>query len=52
MGIERHLCLVCDDRVKYKITRVRKIYYGCVVYRQCPRGHVTIEHRKVVPQLG
>ena len=46
---EHHLCLVCYDTVEYEITGVKKIYYGYIVRRQCPQGHVTIEHRKSTP---
>ena len=48
---EKHICLVCDDVVSYKVTSAKKLFYGCVVRRNCPLGHMTVEHRKTMPRI-
>ena len=42
---EQHICLACDDTVSFEIVSVKKIFYGYIVKRECPLGHMTAEHR-------
>lgn len=46
---ELHRCLVCDDTLNFEILSAKKIFYGCVVTRKCPLGHITVEHRERKP---
>ena len=48
---ELHICLVCDDTVSFKVTSAKKIFYGYVVKRECPLGHMTSEHRIRAPRI-
>lgn len=44
---ELHHCAACPSKgpVLFTVTKIRKIYFGSVYTRQCPKGHVVVEHR-------
>ena len=48
---QQYRCLVCDDTMPYKLISVKKIFYGNVVRRECPFGHLTVEHVTRAPLL-
>lgn len=48
---QQYRCLVCDDTMPYKLISVKKIFYGNVVRRECPAGHLTVEHVTREPLL-
>lgn len=48
---QQYRCLVCDDTMPYKLISVKKIFYGKVVRRECPLGHLTVEHVTREPLL-